>query len=367
MTHRPTVMVVEDDPTMLMLLEDVLAGSFRVVCADSGEACLARFAAEQPAIVLLDVEMPGIDGYATCRRIKEQQPELPVVFISGGERIEDRLRGYDAGGEDYLQKPVVPDELLAKVAVILKAAADRKSLQEAVQYASSTAMTAMSSMGEMGTLLQALQRFNRCASNESLVEAVIRALSDYGLTGMVWVHAGAGQDSVMRSNRGEVSPIERSVIQQVATMGRIVEYRSRMSVSYERVVLLVNNAPLDDQDRRGRLRDHLAVLIEGADVRAFAIEKDRLIAQTMGRSSQMLAIIDESQRQMLNATNLALVTMSTQLEQAYVSAALSEGQESYMAGIVEAGVEQVRRILAAETRIQEQMSAIVGELGRLQG
>ena len=283
-----------------------------------------------------------------------------MVFISCHDRLQDRLQGYDAGGEDYILKPVEPEELLAKVALRLKAAENRAQLKQMADYAGSTAMTALSSMGEMGVLLQALQRFNGCSTLEGLAHEVLQALAGYDLRGMVRLRTPQGV--VMLSTQGAVSPIEMSIIEQVAAMGRIVEFHSRMSVSYEHVTLLVSNTPLDEDGRRGRLRDHLAVLAEGAEVRAMAIHRDHVIERVVLQGSRALDRIDEGQRQAGIATTLALQDMSDQLERAYISAALSESQESFISGIIQNSIEKVRQAILPETDLQQQLTSVINEL-----
>lgn len=360
MSNIPKIMIVDDDEMMRLMLENTLNGAYRILTAECGEACLSACTDQRPDLILLDVEMPGLDGYETCRHLKALDDAPPVVFISSRDRLQDRLNGYDAGGEDYILKPVEPAELLTKVALRLKAAESQSRMKQMADYASSTAMTAMSSMGEMGILLQALQRFNNCASLEQLAEAVLRALAEYGLSGMLRIRTPQGV--VMQSNRGVVTPIEMSIIDQVAMMGRIIEYRSRMSVSYEHVALIVSNAPQDDDDRRGRLRDHLAVLVEGAEIRALAIHRDHVIERSALQASRTLACVDESQRGERVATILALQGMSDRLERAYLSLALSENQENQISQIVEDGVESVRQAFLPETDVQQQLTAVINDL-----
>jgi len=361
MSASHTVLIVDDEEMMRMLLENALNGAYQVISVANGEACLAACAVQRPDIILLDVDMPGMDGYETCKRIRAADGLAPpVIFVSSRDRLQDRLLGYDAGGEDYILKPVEPEELLTKVALRLKAADDRAQMRQMADYASSTAMTAMTSMGEMGILLQALQCFNNCASLEELAEAVLKALTEYGLNGMVRLRTPQGV--VMQSSQGVVSPLEMSIIDQVAAMGRIVEYRSRMSVSYEHVALIVSNTPQDDDERRGRLRDHLAVLVEGAEIRALAIHRDHVIERSALQASRTLSHIDESQREERVATILALQGMSDQLERTYLSMALSGNQEHQISRIVEDGIESVRQAFIPETDVQQQLTAVINDL-----
>ncbi len=361
MPDHASVMIVEDDEIMRMLLEDALGNHYSVVGVSNGEACIAACAANRPDIVLLDVEMPGIDGYETCRRLKASNiASMPVLFISNRDRVEDRLQGYDAGGEDYILKPVEPAELLTKIALLLKSAKEHGELKQAAEYASRTAMTAMSSLGETGVLLRSLQRFNTCKSLDDLAEAVTTAMSDFSLNGVVRLRTS--QEVISRSTNGSVSPIEESIIEQVAEMGRVVEYRSRICISYERAVLLVTNGPMDDDELRGRLRDNLAILAEGANVSTLAIGRGLGIERALQQTSQALIYIQDSERDMQTGATLALQDMTDQLERAYLSSALTEAQERYLAEIVSNGIENLRKVMRAGEEVLPLLTAAIDEL-----
>src|SRR4051812_22579906 len=92
---------------------------FRVLTAANGEEGLELVAAEQPDLVILDVMMPGLDGYAICQRIRELSL-VPVVLLTAKSEQVDKLRGFEVGADDYLTKPFSPPELLARVRAVLR-------------------------------------------------------------------------------------------------------------------------------------------------------------------------------------------------------------------------------------------------------
>ena len=108
------VLIVDDDPITLGMLESNLEDDFEVQTVDSGEACLATVQNFAPDLVLLDIEMPGIDGYETCRRLQEGRAglSLPVIFVSSHDTLEERLMAYESGGTDFVIKPFDADELI---------------------------------------------------------------------------------------------------------------------------------------------------------------------------------------------------------------------------------------------------------------
>ena len=119
----PVVLVIDDEPVNLRIVENHLSScGYRVVCAEGGDDVLERIKREKPALVLLDVMMPGRDGFAVCREIRTRYAEeaLPVVFVTARNRMDDLLHGYSVGGNDYISKPFLREELLARVALHLR-------------------------------------------------------------------------------------------------------------------------------------------------------------------------------------------------------------------------------------------------------
>ena len=107
MSSKERVLIVDDMPINLDILEELLFGEYEIFRAESGEEALAKIEDIQPGLVLLDVMMPGIDGFETCRRIVSK-PELKrtsVVMVSAKCLPEDRQAGLDAGAVDYVTKP----------------------------------------------------------------------------------------------------------------------------------------------------------------------------------------------------------------------------------------------------------------------
>ncbi len=356
-----TILVVDDDPFFLDMYVMMLEGAYKVITADSGAACLQVLQDNQPDLVLLDVEMRDMSGYEVCQRIKNDLYKPPsVIFVSGMDTVADRLKGYDAGGDDYVTKPIEPRELQAKIASTLKFVASRSQLEQQVAFASTTAMTAMTSMGEMGILLEQLKSLHACRTFISLADTVAKSFELYGLAGVVMLRP-LGQQ-IIRASNGAPSPMEAEAIKHVADMGRIVEFKTRMSISYPLVTLLFNNMPVDDPDRYGRLRDHLAILAEGVEAQVQSLQQDIVIQRVIAKATKALADVDNAQRERHAQTNLAIQSMTDDLERAYLSVALTEDQEKYMATIVSNGIERILKQVSDEVNTQEQLTHIIDEL-----
>lgn len=135
---RDIVLIVDDVPENLAVLSDALDGAgYMVLVAEDGNRALERLQLITPGIILLDAVMPGIDGFETCRRIKaaDATRNIPVVFMTGLTETEHVVRGFMAGGIDYVTKPINPEEVLARIAAHLRNARLVTQAQEAIDAA----------------------------------------------------------------------------------------------------------------------------------------------------------------------------------------------------------------------------------------
>ena len=115
---RPTILAVDDDPESLRLIAGLLRDNYHVRIATGGEQALRAAEVEpRPDLILLDVVMPGMDGYDLCRRFRAQAHtrDTPILFLTVRSTVEDEETGFAAGGVDYLTKPISPPILLARV------------------------------------------------------------------------------------------------------------------------------------------------------------------------------------------------------------------------------------------------------------
>lgn len=119
------VLLVDDAKANLDILVEALKGEYKLSLALNGEAALEIAARTNPDLVLLDILMPGIDGYEVCRRMRrmKEMAEVPVIFLSSLEEVRDKTRGFEAGANDYVTKPFEILEVKARVRSLLKAKA----------------------------------------------------------------------------------------------------------------------------------------------------------------------------------------------------------------------------------------------------
>jgi putative two-component system response regulator len=136
MLQKNTLFVVDDDPAVLQLLTEIFSEEGYTVCAaDNGAAALQTIQSHKPDLVLLDIGMPGIDGFETCAHLKnnKESRDIPVIFLSGLQNHSQKVRGFALGAVDFVSKPFQSDELLARVRTHLELKRLREHLEAEVE------------------------------------------------------------------------------------------------------------------------------------------------------------------------------------------------------------------------------------------
>jgi DNA-binding response OmpR family regulator len=111
------VLIIDDEQDNLTLLSDMLKGSFEPLTAPSGKDGLALAVQTQPDVILLDINMPEMDGFEVCKRLREQPrtQKIPVIMLTTASSLDSRVKGLDIGADDYITKPFQVRELIARV------------------------------------------------------------------------------------------------------------------------------------------------------------------------------------------------------------------------------------------------------------
>ena len=352
MSQPFTVFAVDDDPLVLEVISTILEPDCRIQTFASAEDCLAQLASEKPDFFLLDIKLPGIDGYALCRQLKDD-PALrrtPVTFVSSHDTIDDRLRGYDAGGEDFIVKPFAPEELLRKLKVAQAMVLDQRSLAGQLEDAELLSSLAIASMDESGILLQFMSKLIAMDSAAEIADGALELMQRFKLDGVVQTRLG--DDTQTISAAGKNLPLEVSIIEHVRGQGRIFEFRRRSVHNFERVTLMVNNLPLSDPDYCGRLRDHLAIAAQAIDSRLQALRSEaaRQLAQRRFESAlqevgDAIAALRAAQRSDSTVGAGLIKALQESLPESFCRLGLTDAQEKILQDLVSGFINKMLALL----------------------
>ena len=132
------IFLVEDDPNLGFVIKDSLgAQDFRVTHLDHGLKAKERFQKGEFDLCLLDVMLPGMDGFEIARHIRQEDPHIPIIFLTAKDQEEDRINGFLLGGDDYITKPFSIKELILRVRVFLRRSAIHTQSKQQIQLGGS--------------------------------------------------------------------------------------------------------------------------------------------------------------------------------------------------------------------------------------
>ena len=367
MNEKKHILVVDDHPTNLLLILRTLEEEYRISCVENGRECLAIMAADIPDLVLMDVRMPKMDGYECCRLIKDnfEYHHIPVIFLSAHTSIEDKLKGYEAGGDDYLTKPCVMQAMLAKIKHNLEVV---EEFQSKLKGANDFATLAMSNSGELGVVLQFMEASFHCDDLMSLAQLLLETLQVYDLNASVQLR---GSNEILNTSAGHpCAPLEISLMTQIAGGDKITQLGRRCLCTEKHISVLIKNLPVDAQMLCGRRKDHIVSLLNGTSARMenlnMAVEKEN---QVIARIKQALEDIEKT---LLNIEELAdkrhmktsniVSTLTSSINAAFSQLALTEEQENHINTLLNQSSDELFKFGQQDDGLKCQFEAISKQL-----
>ena len=361
-TDKKRVLIVDDSPEDIQVVMENLKDEYAILVAKNGQKGLEIAASEpKPDVILMDVMMPEMDGYETCRKLKENPATqgIDVIFVSAHDTVEEKLNGYDAGGSDYLIKPVQPDELRQKVRLAINNAQARDKVLSDKTEALQTAMMVMSTAGEQGVVLHFLRNSIAANTIERLAEMIVEAHEKYDLLTTVQIRSGNRVINIGTSD--PVPPLEKELLSRLAEKDRIKEHGKRAIFNFGGVSVLIKNMP-EDEDKRGRLRDHIAILLEGAEAKLVSLEMGIQLAELVIDGNKALEKIGSKQKAHKEDSQKFMDKMLQDIEASFMSWGLNEEQENILIKIVQNGVNKSLDHVEQGMKIDEEMREIINRL-----
>jgi DNA-binding response OmpR family regulator len=353
------VLAIDDDKLIHKIIRKALQGAgFAVRSAQDGATGLAEALKAPPQVVLLDVEMPGMNGYQVCEKLVEREEfkHIPIVFLSSHSSLQERMLGYETGADDYIVKPFQSEELAARLRVLLRYAEEQKELHNQVIIANQTAMQALTTTSELG---QALSYMERSLTFNTIGEAALGLLevtSSLALDCRLMItlessnHWYPGED--------QVSPLEKELIEMSDRNQRFLDFGASTLVSYPAVSLLVTNMPLDDAERYGRIKDLLPLLLSGLSSKIYALATQealrthsRELTHSLARIRGSLFALGTNMLQNRKDSNATLQSMINDLQDDLLRMGLEEDEEQYLIDRIDQSAEHALEKMDAGTQI----------------
>lgn len=369
MSDLPLLYIADADAAFRSEAERVFSTDFYARSFADGIGCVSLLSEKPPAILLLAADLPDAPGIDLCRDIRsdgQSHDTHVVLLLSEGATQQQIDEAHDAGCDEVLTKPIDLINLRRQLRTTHRLTSERASFRQQASYAQQVAMTAMTSMGELGVVLQFLSKCFACKSLKEIAEETIRAQGQYNLSSAVEIRTP--QQSLIECTPGVNEEEARTVIAKLHGIGRIFEFKTRMVINYEHVTILMNDVP-DDSEQRGRIRDNVAMLAEGAEARvaSLLIEQDNRRKQggirfALGEILEMTAELRDQQAQSQDQGQRAVSTVIETFEAAFIRAGLSSQQESELIGLLVDLRHEVASIGLSADEIDKKLQRVVRSL-----
>lgn len=363
--RRPVVMTVDDDPVIHEMLAFALAEEFDLHFFLAAEQAFMQLELLRPDLLLMDIGLPGMDGYAACREFVAQFP-VPVIFISGHDTLDERLRAFDAGACDFLVKPVAPEIVLYKCRIAVSQLQKERLLQSEKAELQASALCFLSDVAQSRALLDFVARGLRCQSLQELGHCILETTTSYALSCLLRIR-GDGQVLSFGAH-GAAGQLEESVLDNLESSGRLFGFRDRLAINDANLSLVVNNLPADEL-QRGRVQDNLMLLVEAAasivdtlGVRSQSARRAESIQTASCQAHAAVSELRERYRTQQIDTRILLQELIAAIEGAYFSLGLTDAQEQRISDILRDRSEKILVLFEQGIEFDQGFSAVLASL-----
>jgi CheY-like chemotaxis protein len=363
------VLIVDDEKLTRAFHRAILAQQFDVLTTASGSEALEQCVGQTPDLIVLDVEMPGIDGYETCRRLRAFT-SVPIIFVTAHQSLEEHLKAFEAGGTDLITKPVNPDIFRRKVAVAIRQYRAATALAEEKKALERMAMGFLSSVSQTGILLDFMRKSIASHDYRALADSLLSAIQELGLKSCVQVRHPNGAATAV-TDHGEPTALEQSILDHVSEMGRLFQFRKRLVVNYDRVSIIVSNMPdeAEETERAGILRDSLVILAESAealsvnvDIRQEGQKRAEQLQIALSEAEVALTTLGEQNKSTMCDTRLLLQEMVDSIEKTYSWLNTSQTQEATINATMEQAIQRILARMASGGDFDSQFAQVMQAL-----
>lgn len=265
------ILVVDDQQSNLTSLAQILKITYRVSLASNGQMCLDQLEQDPPDLILLDVDMPLMDGLTVCRIIKANPATspIPVIFVSALSRLSERLAGYKAGADDYVSKPYDVDELLLKIRIAFNNHHDLQNAKQRSSLVQEEMEESLAFSAELGELAKFISVSLECDDIRSLGEQMLTTFERFGLRVIIRMTSSGHYFS----HAGEVGVLDQEMMESMYDKGRIIDFGHRTLINTKFVSVLVRNMPVHNKTCYQRWKENLNLLVEVVNQRISGVQR----------------------------------------------------------------------------------------------
>lgn len=363
---KPAVMVVDDDELTQELICGILGDDYTLLRAASGKQCMEMLEHEQADVLLLDVNMPGIDGLEACRLIRKNPAHrnLSIIFVSASDSKDEIIAGYEAGADDYITKPLHSDSLLARVERNSRLHLKRKSMvnEDTVDH---------HEIQRIKTLMVPLVQFVELSQSTTFHDAVIEKLFQFTqqINLSCRVQVQVHNQIQYFADDGMLRPIEANLLEQMRGQGQCCEFGKRLIINFSDLSLLVRNLPTEDDNLRQSLILVLtqAMRIANAKIVSLNTREDsekqvENLAQVLESACETVGFLHQQFCDHTHKSHEVHDSVTHDIMKNLETLGLTDDQEDFLNQVIDRGMQKLLALSNESVIIENNINAFAVEL-----
>ncbi len=350
---------------MMAIMTELLQDEYSLDTAQSGENCLQIVEESRPDLVLLDVNMPRMDGLETCRRLKSSSDtaDIPIIFVSALASRTELMAGYEAGADDYLTKPLNEEVLSRKINLVLASQSRKQELKTISDQAVEDLIDNLSSTEQLKMVVKFL---SRCQANRDLSELTANLFDCLRILDLECSLLIAENTETHVYFSDEIDrPMERQILESLRDQDRVVKFGTRLAINSDNASLLVRNLPIDT-DSAKELCDNLLILFEGLDARINdltarqkLLQRYQLLTTVLIAARDNLAAVSDSNSNQKTTVSEVLAGMTAEIKTQLNDFKLGQSQQTKMLNRVAASVREIELFEVENEKIDHKLSQTI--------
>ena len=370
MGSKALILYVDDEPVNLIIMQEFLQDSYELITVNSGEGCLQQVAIQKPDLILLDVNMPEVDGLETCARLKAdaETAEIPIVFVSALASQTELMAGYEAGGDDYITKPFSEEILQKKLQIVLASQQRKQELKQISEQAVEALMNNLSDTDELGMVIEFLHQCQTVSTLDELARNVFDCLREFELDSSLLI-LDKPENRIWFSDDIE-RPMESQILASLRGQDSVVSFGTRLAISSDHATILVRNLP-SGQKKIARVRGYLTILIGGLNSRINAMQRESLLdqrgqvlARVLQATRENLGNIDDLLQQQKIRSGEIISALRVEVGKSIVKLNLTIQQETALMKIIESTAVRIESVYDDNLKFDDQFQDVIDDLCR---
>ena len=370
MSSKALILCVDDEPVNLTIMEELLQDNYELITVNSGEGCLQQVEIQKPDLILLDVNMPEIDGLETCARLKAdaKTAEIPIIFVSALASQAELMAGYEAGGDDYITKPFSEEILQKKLQIVFASQQRKQELKQISDQAVEALRDNLSDTDELGMVIEFLHQCQTVSTLDELARNVFDCLREFELDSSLLI-LDEPENRIWFSDDIK-RPMESQILASLRGQDSVVSFGTRLAISSDHATILVRNLPAG-QEKIARVRGYLTILIGGLDSRIDAMQREnlldqrgQLLARVLQATRDNLGSIDDLHQQQKTRSGEIISALGVEIEKSIVKLNLTKQQENALMRIIESSAVQIESVYDDSLKFDHQFQDVIEDLSR---